>query len=290
MTCPPRTVGPSPPCLAALVAGFLGESLFGGKVLSPADVLCVSASFRDQQGPSLRAGQPAADGPGPSVPALARVQPGDAPARAGCRSGTAWRDAGRRTWPTARVRSSTRSTSIAYLGTLPEAYAWMAAARLWVAGLGMFLLARSWGLGPWGRWFAGLAFPFCGFLVVWLLYPVTSVAVWMPWLFLATDRALAGPARGRSGCWPWSSAARPARRPRPDQRPRAAGGGALRGLAGRRPGSGPRLGLVRPGSLGGGIALGVALAAVEVVPLWCLPGPEPGLGRPRAESARPPGG
>ncbi len=63
----------------------------------------------------------------------------------------------------------------------------MAACRLWVAGLGMFLLARSWGLGHWGRWFAGLAFPFCGFLILWLLYPVTPVAIWMPWLFLATD-------------------------------------------------------------------------------------------------------
>ncbi len=48
---------------------------------------------------------------------------------------------------------------IAYLGPLPGADAWMAAARLWVAGLGMFLLARSWGLGAWGRWFAGLSVP-----------------------------------------------------------------------------------------------------------------------------------
>ena len=38
---------PSPPSWPSLVAGFFGESLFGGKVLSPADVLCVSASFRD---------------------------------------------------------------------------------------------------------------------------------------------------------------------------------------------------------------------------------------------------
>ena len=37
--------------LAGLVAGFLGESLFGGKVLSPADVLWVSASFREVAGP-----------------------------------------------------------------------------------------------------------------------------------------------------------------------------------------------------------------------------------------------
>src|SRR5258708_5934715 len=37
--------------LAALVAAFLCESLFGGKVLSPADVLLVSASFRDVERP-----------------------------------------------------------------------------------------------------------------------------------------------------------------------------------------------------------------------------------------------
>ena len=53
---------------------------FGGKVLSPADVLLVSASFREAEGATLRAGQPAPDGPGPPVPALARVQPGDDPA------------------------------------------------------------------------------------------------------------------------------------------------------------------------------------------------------------------
>ena len=33
--------------LAALVVGFFHESLLGGKVLSPADVLFASASFRD---------------------------------------------------------------------------------------------------------------------------------------------------------------------------------------------------------------------------------------------------
>jgi hypothetical protein len=82
---------------------------------------------------------------------------------------------------------------IAYAGSLPGAHAWMAAARLWVAGVGMFLLGRAWGLGAWGRWFSGLTFPFCGFLVVWLLYPVTNVAIWMPWLLLASDRALRCP-------------------------------------------------------------------------------------------------
>ena len=73
-------------------------------------------------------------------------------------------------------------------------------ARLWIAGLGMFLLARAWGLGFWGRWFAGLVYPFCGFLVVWLLFPVTAVAIWMPWLFLATDRVFRAP-RPRTAGW-----------------------------------------------------------------------------------------
>jgi hypothetical protein len=89
--------------------------------------------------------------------------------------------------------------AIAYLGGLPQAHAPMAAARLWVAGLGMFVLARRWGLGAWGRWFAGLVFPFCGFLVLWLLFPVTSVAVWMPWLLWASDRALEQPSRRTVG-------------------------------------------------------------------------------------------
>ena len=88
---------------------------------------------------------------------------------------------------------------IAYLGTVPRALAWMAVGRLWVAGLGMFLLARSWGCGYWGRWFAGLVYPFCGFLIVWLLYPVTPVAIWLPWLLLASDGVLHLPRARRAG-------------------------------------------------------------------------------------------
>ena len=37
--------------LGSLVGAFLAESLFGGKVLSPADLLFVAASFRDVKGP-----------------------------------------------------------------------------------------------------------------------------------------------------------------------------------------------------------------------------------------------
>ena len=182
--------------LAALVAGFFAESLFGGKVLSSADVLLVSASFRDHRGANYEPANRLLMDP------VLQFQPWIEFNRKMIRQGRLplWNDhAGCGAPHLANGQSAVFDPFqiIAYLGRLPEAYGWMAAARLWVAGLGMFLLARSWGFGPWGRWFSGLTFPFCGFLVVWLLYPVTNVAVWMPWLFWAGDRVLRRPsARG----------------------------------------------------------------------------------------------
>lgn len=178
--------------LAALVAGFFAESLFGGKVLSSADVLKVSASFRDGAETSYEPANRLLMDP------VLQFQPWLEFNRAMIRRGRLplWNEhAGCGTPHLANGQSAVFDPfhAIAYLGSLPDAYAWIAAARLWVAGLGMFLLARCWGFGPWGRWFCGLAFPFCGFLVVWLLFPVTSVAVWMPWLFLASERVLQGP-------------------------------------------------------------------------------------------------
>ena len=174
--------------LAVCVAAFFHETLFGGKVLSPADVLVGLGQLSRRRGRGLRAGQPALDGPGASVSALAGVQP------AMIRSGRLplWNGyAGCGAPHLANGQSAVFDPFhlLAYLGPTPQAYAWIAAGRLWMAGLGMFLLARSWGLGLWGRWFAGL--------VISLLrlsgrsgccFPVTAVAIWMPWLFLATDR------------------------------------------------------------------------------------------------------
>lgn len=183
--------------LGTLIAAFFHESLLGGKVLSPADVLRVSASFRDEDDtadyePANRL----------LMDPVLQFQPWLEFNRAMLRSGRLplWNPyAGCGAPHLANGQSAVFDPFhlLAYLGRLPEAYAWMAAARLLVAGLGMFLLARSWGLRFWGRWFAGLVYPFTGFLVVWLLFPVTSVAVWMPWLFLAVDWVFAEPV-GRS--------------------------------------------------------------------------------------------
>jgi hypothetical protein len=171
--------------LAVCVTAFFHESLLGGKVLSPADVLLVSASFRDGGGDYEPVNRLLMD------PVL-QFQPWLEFNRRMVRNGRLplWNGlAGCGAPHLANGQSAVFDPFylFAYLGKTPDAYAWIAASRLWVAGLGMFLLARVWGLGFWGRWFAGLVYPFCGFLVVWLLYPVTAVAIWLPWLLLATD-------------------------------------------------------------------------------------------------------
>lgn len=184
--------------LGACVAAFFHESLVGGKVLSPADVLRVSASFGDGAGADYEPANRLLMDP------VLQFQPWLGFNREMIRGGQLplWNPyAGCGAPHLANGQSAVFDPfhALAYLWKLPEAYAGMAAGRLFTAGLGMFLLARSWGLGFWGRWFAGLVYPFSGFLVVWLLFPVTAVAIWMPWLFLAVDRVLDAPGR-RPAC------------------------------------------------------------------------------------------
>ncbi|MBX6311428.1 MAG: hypothetical protein IRY99_00665 [Isosphaeraceae bacterium] len=178
--------------LAAVVAAFLAESLFGGKVLSPADVVYAQASFREFKGPRYEPFNRLLMDP------VLQFEPWLEFNRAMLRQGRLplWNSfVGCGAPHLANGQSAVFDPFhvLAYLGPLPWARGWIAATRLWVAGLGMFLLARSWGLGPWGCWFAGLIFPFCGFLIVWLQYPVTSVAIWMPWLLWTSDRVLERP-------------------------------------------------------------------------------------------------
>jgi hypothetical protein len=254
--------------LALLVTGFLGDSLLGPKVLSPADALWVAASFHGAPGdasyePANRL----------LMDPVLQFQPWLEFSRRMIREGRVplWNDrAGCGAPHLANGQSAVFDPFhlIAYLGSLPQAHAWMAAARLWVAGLGMFLLARRWGLGAWGRWFAGLAFPFCGFLVVWLLFPVTSVAVWMPWLFWASEAALERPGVRTAGSLALVSAL-------------VLLGGHVQTSAhvllaaaayagwrvGTRRGTTPAIGRAGLLAWGAGILLGIGVAGAEVIPL-----------------------
>ncbi len=180
------------------LTAFFHESLLGNKVLSPADVLLVSASFRDETTADYEPANRLLMDP------VLQFQPWLEFNRRMVRSGRLplWNgQAGCGVPHLANGQSAVFDPFhlLAYLGPTPRAYAWIAAARLFAAGIGMFLLARIWGLGYWGRWFAGLVYPFCGFLVVWLLFPVTSVAIWMPWLFLATECVFRSPGPRTAG-------------------------------------------------------------------------------------------
>jgi hypothetical protein len=178
--------------LAGCLSAFFCETLLGGRILSPADVLLVEASFRRE----------AATDDEPLnrllMDPVLQFQPWLEFNRTMIRQGRLplWNPyAGCGAPHLANGQSAVFDPFclVAYLWPSPQSLAWTAAGRLWIAGLGMFLLAHNWGLALCGRWFAGLVYPFCGFLIVWLLYPITPVAIWLPWLLLATGYALEKP-------------------------------------------------------------------------------------------------
>jgi hypothetical protein len=78
---------------------------------------------------------------------------------------------------------------------LPDAWAVLAWAglRLLVAGLSSYLFARVIGLTALGATVTSLGFTFSGFLVVWLLWPHVNVAVWLPALLLASEALVRRP-------------------------------------------------------------------------------------------------
>ncbi|HYP41948.1 MAG TPA: YfhO family protein [Chloroflexia bacterium] len=79
---------------------------------------------------------------------------------------------------------------------------WMHTLRLWlklfIAGLGMYLAAREVAkAGPVGASVATLAFTYGAAMTVWLLYPLTATAMWLPWLWWATSRLISQPSASR---------------------------------------------------------------------------------------------
>jgi hypothetical protein len=80
-------------------------------------------------------------------------------------------------------------------GDLYGVRAWL---QLLLAALGMYLLAReSLGTSRVAAHLAAVAFTYGAFLIIWLFWALTSVVIWLPWLWWATDRLMARP----SGRW-----------------------------------------------------------------------------------------
>jgi hypothetical protein len=72
---------------------------------------------------------------------------------------------------------------------LPETWSWTisAALRLFLAGLGVYLLAGRYGARGVGRLLSAVAFMLCGFNVVWLNHPQMNVMPLLPWALLMTE-------------------------------------------------------------------------------------------------------
>ena len=131
--------------------------------------------------------------------------------------------------------------------------------KLFAAGLGTLLLARALGLARSPALLAAIAFAFGTYLVDWLLHPHVNAYVLLPWLLLAADRVIARArppdvaALGAATGLAWLGG-----------QPESALMVTLTGVAWiacRRPG--PRAALL----CAAGLALGVALAAVMLLPL-----------------------
>ena len=75
----------------------------------------------------------------------------------------------------------------AYVMPFERAYAWGAALKLFIAAFGMYLLARALRLRFAPALLAGVVYAFGLFFVAWLVWPLSSVWAWLPWLLAVTE-------------------------------------------------------------------------------------------------------
>lgn len=68
-----------------------------------------------------------------------------------------------------------------------KSFAVEAILKLFLAAMGMFLLARALAMRYAGALLAGVVFAFGTFFVIWLAWPLTSIFAWIPWILLAVE-------------------------------------------------------------------------------------------------------
>ncbi len=92
---------------------------------------------------------------------------------------------------------------------IPQAYGLFNALQLFLAGLGMYLLARTWGLSRAAATLAGVAYELSAFMVVSLVFPmIIAGAAWLPYLLAALHALIERrPLFGRPAALPWALAA-----------------------------------------------------------------------------------
>ena len=77
-----------------------------------------------------------------------------------------------------------------YILPLNKVFVISAFLRLFVAGFSMYLFSRVIRVNRFGATVASVSFMFCSFLIVWLNYPLTNVAIWLPMLFFLAEKLL----------------------------------------------------------------------------------------------------
>lgn len=78
-------------------------------------------------------------------------------------------------------------TALAFVLPFPGGLTAVAAARLLVGGVGMYLFLRAMPLGQPAAVVGALAYLLNPFAIVWLEHPVSAVSAWLPWLLLGVE-------------------------------------------------------------------------------------------------------
>lgn len=194
-----RELGVFTACAAVVVACLFRDAILSGAVLGQADLLYQFPPWNGHAPPGWRPGNPLLlDSPTQFVPFLMEAKTAIFQGR-----WPLWTNAAGAGQPfLAAFQTAVLSpfTLFAYLLPIPQALTPMAAARLLVGGIGMFVFLRSLPLGLAASAFGGLAFLLNPFSVAWLEHPHAGAAAWLPWALLTARNCVQRPSR-------WATAA-----------------------------------------------------------------------------------
>ena len=97
--------------------------------------------------------------------------------------------------PIARSTPYSPFNLLYYVMPAPVSLAWVQLLKSLVAGLGAyFFFRRALCAGFRPAAIGAVCYPVTGFFVLWQSYPLSAVVAWLPWVLLATDRAMRRPA------------------------------------------------------------------------------------------------
>lgn len=176
--------------LALVVLVLIGRAPLTGAVLAPTDALFVSPFFADEKPPGF--GVP---GNPMLIDVVYQIVPWRWYAWGSLRAGHLpfWNPYSHAGAPfVATMQSALFYPIYLLLLWLPfeQTFAWSAILKLWIAGTLTYLLARRYRLDWQASLVSALAFMLSGYVVVWLGYSLTNVAVWLPGVILLDELLL----------------------------------------------------------------------------------------------------